>query len=361
MKKITDYEIGPSTLNRIAQIERFTGTWIKIGNIQPAIIQRLKKSTIITSSGASTRIEGALLSDTEVENLIDNGCKISRVSSRSDREVIGYINTLKFIYKEGRALPVSEHSIRSLHQLMTADFTSAMLPKKQRGSYKDVPNSVVEKNEDTGEEKIWFETTAPGPATVTAMSKLIETYHKLVDAGLADLVIIAWFIVHFLAIHPFRDGNGRLSRLITIWLLLKHQYTWVQYVSHEKFVEDNKELYYVSLRKTQGSLNSGKAAYHYWFDFFMMILSRQVSFLEKELKTPALGPVINPLIKNLNKNESMVFSMLEKQGELGISKIEREISMSRDGLKKLLKRLVDQAIIIRMGKGPSTKYKISSH
>ena len=136
IRAIDNYSVKPSTLKRITQIERFTGTWIKLDSIQPAIIEELQKANIVTSSGASTRIEGALLSDNEVESLINQGCKITRISSRSEREVVGYVRALKFIYQDGRSLPVTEHSIRSLHQLMTADFTSEMLPEKQRGVYK---------------------------------------------------------------------------------------------------------------------------------------------------------------------------------------------------------------------------------
>ena len=358
IRAIDNYSVKPSTLKRITQIERFTGTWIKLDSIQPAIIEELQKANIVTSAGASTRIEGALLSDNEVESLINQGCKITRISSRSEREVVGYVRALKFIYQEGRSLPVTEHSIRSLHQLMTADFTSEMLPEKQRGVYKDTFNNVIERNEETGEERVWFETTAPGPATATAMSELVSTYHELIEKELPELVTVAWFVVHFLAIHPFRDGNGRLSRLITIWLLLKHQYSWVQYVSHEKFIEDHKELYYVSLRKTQGSFVEEKVDYHHWIDFFMMILSRQVSFLEQELIPATMDVSPNPQLNRLNKNEQSVVALISKQGAIGISQIEQNINLSRDGLKKLLRRLVEKEIIVRTGKAAATRYKI---
>lgn len=342
-------------LNAIARIERFTGQW-EVSHTQPsALIERLRKTTVVTSTGASTRIEGSLLSDAEVAKLLSEGCKITKISSRSEREVAGYIKVMEYIYEHFPSLEVSEHTLKALHQLMTSDFTDEMLAPNQRGEYKNIRNDVIETDEATGEQRVWFATTPPGPQTQTSMHALISGYHELLEKSVPTLLVVAWFVVQFLAIHPFRDGNGRLSRLITTWLLLRHGYTWSEYVSHEKFIEDTKEHYYVALRNTQATLSSNMPSYQDWFDFFMNILMRQISFLEQTL--PKDSHQQQNISAQLSKNEKKVYELLLKEGEMGISAIENKVGMSTDGLKKLLKRLVDKGIIQRLYQGRATKYK----
>jgi len=246
----------------LLEIERFQGAFESGHRLSPKLITNLKQTTIITSSGSSTRIEGAILTDVEIKKFVDKGCKISKMSSRSEREVAGYIKALNYIYDNFSDLEISEKNIRELHQILTSELTSDQLPKKQRGSYKDIDNHVIEKNLETGKEIIWFKTTPPGPQTESAMRELIESFQNIKESDeLQSIVLTASFIVHFLAIHPFRDGNGRLSRLITVWLLLRFGYSWMQFASHEKVIEDNKENYYLSLRETQSSFSKTEVLY----------------------------------------------------------------------------------------------------
>ena len=205
----------------LAQIERFHGNWEKNKGLKPAAITSLIQTTIVTSSGASTRIEGSILSDKEVQKLMESGCKISKMSSRSEREVAGYIRALTYIYDNVESLEISEKTIREVHQLLTAELLEDQLPSKQRGTYKDVPNDVVERNELTGKETVWFRTTPPGIQTTTQMTELIQNFAAAIKNEIHPLIRTALFTVHFLAIHPFRDGNGRVARLLTSWLLLK--------------------------------------------------------------------------------------------------------------------------------------------
>ena len=164
IKEIAAYRITPQLLPLLNSIERFQGVWEHTAHQQsPHFIKKLKKTTIITSSGASTRIEGAILSDREVEELIGKGCKISKMSSRSEREVSGYVKALKYIYDNYKELPITESTVREVHQILTSDLLEEHLPSGQRGAYKNITNDVIEKNEETGEEKIWFKTTPPGP------------------------------------------------------------------------------------------------------------------------------------------------------------------------------------------------------
>ena len=165
-----------------------------------------------------------------------------------------------------------------------------------------------------------------------------------------QLILIAGFVVHFLAIHPFRDGNGRLSRLLTTLLLLKNDYKWAQYTSHEKVIEDNKEGYYISLRSTQSSFHE-KVKYDDWINYFLKVLTVQTDFLNSTLIHKAPNSV-------MNENEKKVYSIIEAEEECKISFILENVEMSRDGLKDLMKRLVDKGLIKQQGKGRGTTYLI---
>jgi Fic family protein len=353
MHKWLRYRIEIKAVRLLAKIERFHGNWEKNKRLKPAAITSLTQTTIVTSSGASTRIEGAILSDKEVQQLLENGCKISKLSSRSEREVAGYIKALTYVYENAEHLEVCEKTIREIHQLLTSDLLEDQLPSKQRGTYKDVPNDVVEKNEITGKETVWFRTTPPGIQTTTQMMELIENFATAIENELHPIIRAALFIVHFLAIHPFRDGNGRVARILTSLILLK-EYKWFRYTSHEKVIEDNKEAYYVSLRKTQETLDCENVDYDPWVIFFLQTVVKQTIVLEEQL----INFEGDKLKVNLVGNEAKVYAFLLKQGESPSSAILRNMDISKDGLKKLLKRLVDKGLVQKIGVGTSTRYRI---
>ena len=354
MKKIKNQTVTGYHTSLISRIERFQGAFEATRFQRPVLVGNLKQASIITSSGASTRIEGAILTDEQVRELVEKGCKITDISSRSEREVAGYVEALNYIYDNFAKLTISEKTIRELHQLLTNKLTEDQLPSKQRGAYKDVINDVVEIDSSTGEViRTWFKTTPPGPATQAAMTGLISGYNELVSGDdCHPLIVIGGFIVHFLAIHPFRDGNGRLSRLLTTLLLLRHGYRWVQYSSHEKIIEDNKESYYVSLRNTQSTLETAQPDYEYWLNLFLKTVSIQADFLNSKIIKESPAGV-------MNANEKHIFQVIESVGECKIAYILENTDMTRSGLKTLLKRLVDKGIIRQLGRGKGTTYQIT--
>jgi len=351
MKRIKNHIVTPNQTSLITKIERFQGAFEATKFQRPALIEGLKKTSIITSSGASTRIEGATFNDEQVKELMEKGCRITSISSRSEREVAGYVKALNYIYDNFHELDISEKTIREIHQLLTSELTEDQLPSKQRGAYKDVTNDVVETDTQTGAIlKVWFKTTPPGPQTKTAMKNLISEYNEInTNNDCHPLILIGGFIVHFLAIHPFRDGNGRLSRLLTTLLLLKHGYMWSQYTSHEKIIEDNKEGYYVSLRDTQSKLG---ADYEKWLDFFLKMVSIQTDFLNAKIMEDSPIAV-------MNKNEISVYQILKAANRCKISYLLDQTDMTRSGLKTLLKRLLDKGLIQKEGKGKGTTYSIN--
>ena len=164
-------------------------------------------------------------------------------------------------------------------------------------------------------------------------------------------LLIAAFVVHFLAIHPFRDGNGRLSRLITTWLLLRAGYDWAQYTSHEKVIEDNKKHYYVSLRNTQNTFRKGKVNYNIWLEFFFLVLQKQVTYLRTELARESPKA-------ELSKNEATVYELIKDHGTCTPTFILQHVDMTDNGLKTLLKRLVEKGLVNPIGKTKGRKYEI---
>lgn len=352
MKNILDYRVSNKTSKTLTLIERFHGAFEKGHRLNPKFVTSLKKTTIITSSGASTRIEGAILSDAQIKEFLDKGCKISKMSSRSEREVAGYVKALNFIYDNFSELEISEKNIRELHQILTSELADDQLPKKQRGAYKDITNHVVERNLETGKEIVWFKTMPPGPQTEVAMSNLVKFFNNMVKSGeVPSLILTATFVVHFLAIHPFRDGNGRLSRLLTIWILLRLGYEWVQFASHEKVIEDNKEGYYLALRETQNSFNKTLVKYDPWIDFFCDMIFQQTKIIEGLLKKES--PV-----SSMNQNEIAVYEILKSNGECNIGFILEQVDMTRAGLKTLLKRMLESGHLKSKGAGKATVYYI---
>ena len=353
MRSIKNHTLTGEQVNQITKIERFQGAFETTKFQRPALVESLRKTSIITSSGASTRIEGAILADEQVKELIEKGCKINDMSSRSEREVAGYVKTLNYIYDNFEKLDISEKTLRELHQLLTSELTEDQLPSTQRGAYKNIPNDVVEQDQATGKIiKVWFKTTPPGPETEAAMAELISDYVQMKETKeYQPLILIAGFVVHFLAIHPFRDGNGRLSRLLTTFLLLKSGYKWAQFTSHEKVIEDNKEGYYISLRNTQSTFHE-VVKYNDWMTYFLKVLTVQTDFLNSKLihKSP---------LSVLNENEKKVYSIIEAQEECTVSFILEHVEMSRAGLKDLLKRLIEKGIIKKQGQGRATTYLIS--
>ena len=354
MKKIINLTITGYHASLISRIERFQGAFEATRFQRPVLVENLKKASIITSSGASTRIEGAILTDEQVKELVEKGCQITGISSRSEREVAGYVEALNYIYDYFEKLTISEKTIRELHQLLTDKLTEDQLPSRQRGAYKDIINDVVEIDSATGEViRTWFKTTPPGPATQAAMTDLISGYNEVISGDECHpLIMIGGFIVHFLAVHPFRDGNGRLSRLLTTLLLLRHGYRWVQYSSHEKIIEDNKESYYASLRNTQSTLETAQPEYGDWLDFFLKTVSIQADVLNSKI-------IKESPVAVMNANEKHIYHVIESVGECKIAYVLENTDMTRSGLKTLLKRLVDKGVIRKQGRGKGTTYQLT--
>jgi Fic family protein len=350
MKELLKTALNPIILKKIQDIAAFKEQWEISQEANRDLYAGLKKTTIITSAGASTRIEGAKLSDDEILARLE-GLTIQRIHDRDEAEVAGYIDCLHHIFDHFRDIAITEHSIRSLHQMMCAYLANDVLPPDQRGAYKNVPNSVVRIDHATGAQEVIFETTPPGVQTALAMRELVEDYSAfLEDPNYADLEIIAAFIVRFLAIHPFRDGNGRIARLLTNLCLLKQGYAFCMFSSHEKVIEDNKEHYYIALRQTQSTLATTPDL-NPWFLFFLTALEQQINILRTQWMAKKSG--------TLTAREEHVLALIRAHQPASIGFLERNSGIKRATLKAILARLKQGGLIAMEGSRKGSVYRMA--
>ena len=335
----------PHIVTLLAEIDGIRGEFKSGLRMTPQAIINLKKSTLITSAGASTRIEGAKLSDEEVENVMQ-GLAVSKFADRDSQEVQGYLETLQNVFDSFQTLPLRESVITSLHQQLLKYSTKDDM---HRGGYKKKENAVGVLGSDDKVATIMFETT-PAYLTGKEMQELVEWTNDAFEKNrFHRLLIIAHFIVEFLKIHPFEDGNGRLSRVLTNLLLLNSGYTFVQYVSHEQIIERRKDEYYIALRKSQETFKTDRDTVSPWLNFFLSAVQEQaakaLSYLQEEKIEDTLSP-----------KQYDVWQYLSNAGEATPHDIIKATGIVRGTVKQALDRLVDLGKVKRVGRGRGTRY-----
>jgi len=252
--------IPVSIVSKIAKIDELKGQWITGARLNPQVLGRLKRSVLITSTGASTRIEGARLADEDIEKLM-RGLNVQKFTNRDKQEVRGYYELLENVFNLWENLKFNESTIKHFHRELLKYVEK---DKRHRGKYKKQENKVHMIDETGQSIGILFD-TAPAYLTPGQMHDLVEWTQKSLSANkYHPLLLIGNFLVEFLKIHPFTDGNGRLSRVLTNLFLLQTGYSYIPYVSHEKLVEDNKPDYYIALRRSQKTIGTKNESIIYY-------------------------------------------------------------------------------------------------
>lgn len=339
--------IPGSFVLKIAKIDELKGQWINGARLSPQVLGRLKRSVLITSTGASTRIEGARLSDADIERFM-RGINIQNFTSRDKQEVQGYYELLENIFNSWKSLKFNESTIKHFHKELLK-YTDK--DEKHRGEYKKIENKVHMINEEGQSVGILFD-TAPVYLTPCQMRDLVEWTQKALNANkFHPLLVIGNFLVEFLKIHPFTDGNGRLSRVLTNLLLLQTEYLYIPYVSHEKLIEDNKLDYYIALRRSQKTIRTKKEDITDWLDFFLDIVLKQsqlaVELLSKE-----------NIEKILSEKQLIVWQYIEKVKNTSTGDIAKNTKIARPTVKQTLEVLLKLKKIERVGLGRSARYRI---
>lgn len=235
-------------LKLISEIDEFKGAWRALGTLAPERLLALRRVATIESVGSSTRIEGSKLSDREIEALLTN-LEIKQFDTRDEQEVAGYAEVMETVFQSWNEIPLTENHIKQLHRDL---LVHSQKDERHRGQYKTASNSVAAFDENGKQVGIVFETATPFD-TPALMQELVEWVNKTRnEKDLHPLLGVAVFVVVFLEIHPFQDGNGRLSRALTTLLLLQAGYVYVPYSSLESVIEQSKEAYYLALQKRRG-------------------------------------------------------------------------------------------------------------
>ena len=340
--------LTPEIWSKLNEIDQFRGKWVTGAQLSPQVLGRLKRSTLITSTGASTRIEGAQLSDEDVERLMQ-GLVIQKFKNRDKQEVKGYYELLEKVFDSWKNVSFSESSIKHLHKELLKYVEKDDL---HRGEYKKKENQVQMLDENgkiTG--VILFDTT-PAYLTPKEMQELSEwTQNAFKERKYHPLLIVGSFLVEFLNIHPFEDGNGRLSRILTNLLLLKEGYFYMPYVSHEKLIEDNKPEYYVALRKSQRTFkdtNDGNIIP--WLDFFLSIVLEQSKRAVDLLSRANIEKILSP-------KQLLVWQYLQTVEEVTPGEIAAKVDIARPTVNQALNNLLKLKKVERIGLGRTTRYK----
>lgn len=344
--------INQEFLQLIAELDEFKGKWALLKTMSPERLQQLRKVATIESIGSSTRIEGAKLTDIQIETLLSNLTSTS-FKTRDEQEVAGYAEAMDMVFQAYEDLHITENHIRQLHQVLLRHSTK---DERHRGTYKTLSNQVVAVDEQGVEIGIVFETTTPFD-TPREMEELVNWTRKAIDeASMHPLLIIAVFNVVFLAIHPFQDGNGRLSRILITLMLLRAGYDYVPYASLESIVEENKDLYYKALRRTQTTLKTEVADWQPWLGFFLRCLKKQKSNLSVKLEKEQ--PQTND-DADLPTLSIQVLELFSKNDRLTIAEMVELTGANQNTLKVRLRELVNAGRIQRHGKGRATWYTCS--
>jgi Fic family protein len=341
--------ITPEILSLIAEIDEFKGAWRAIGRIAPERLSSLRRVATIESIGSSTRIEGAKLSDRDVERLLLN-LQIGSFTTRDEQEVAGYAEIMNTILSHWENIPSTENHIKQLHRDL---LIHSEKDERHRGAYKTLNNHVEAFDENGKSLGVVFATAAPFD-TPRLMAELVSWVRAREEAkDLHPLLIIAIFIVVFLEIHPFQDGNGRLSRVLTTLLLLRAGYSYVPYSSLESVIEQSKEGYYLALRRTQGTIRTSKPDWNPWLEFFLRALQQQKRRLEKKIERERI------ILGDLPELSVQILELARERGRVSVAEVAKVTGISRNTVKVHLRTLADQGHLTRHGAGRGAWYALS--
>jgi Fic family protein len=335
-----------STVSLLSQIDNLNGQWLGGARLNPQALGRLKRSVLATSTGASTRIEGAKLSDEEVEALMRD-LSAQKLVDRDTQEVQGYYETLATVFESWKEIDITESNIKHLHAQL---LKYSQKDVRQRGEYKKLDNRVVATDSDGQEVGVLFETTVPY-LTPKEMSELVVwAQNAFEERRYHPLLITANFVVEFLKIHPFLDGNGRLSRILTNLLMLRSGYEYAPYASHEKLVEDNKTDYYLALRRSQVTFNTPNESVSKWVLFFL-----ETSLAQAKQAIGLLS--VETTDKLLSPNQLLVWQYMQKVDEASIQDIVEATNVKRPTVRQAMNRLLVLKRVERIGQGRGARYR----
>lgn len=355
MSSLQSLRPSQEMLRLAAAIDEFKGAWRALRNIAPERLTALRRVATIESVGSSTRIEGVQLTNAQVEALL-SGLNTRSFRSRDEQEVAGYAALMETIFSRWEHIALTENHIRQLHGVL---LQYSDKDERHRAHYKTLPNNVEAFGLSGQSLGIVFETASPFETPFQMTELITWTRENLEADDIHPLLVIGAFVVRFLAIHPFQDGNGRLSRALTTLLLLRAGYAYMPYSSLESVIEENKESYYLALRRTQQSLRGRAAApaampdWESWLLFFLRALHTQMSRLQRKIEREQL------LEGALPELSLRILEMARERGRIKSSDVVKVTGEARGTVRNRLNELVGRGLLLRHGQGPATWYTVS--
>jgi Fic family protein len=349
MIKTDTIKISPEILALIAEIDEFKGAWRALGSLAPERLSALRRVATIESIGSSTRIEGSKLSDKDVERLLSN-LQIKSFETRDEQEVAGYAEAMELVFQSWADITLTENHIKQLHRDL---LKYSRKDEHHRGQYKTSSNNVAAFDEDGNQIGIVFETATPFD-TPRLMTEVVDWVNQTLETkSLHPLLIVSIFIVVFLEIHPFQDGNGRLSRILTTLLLLRAGYAYVPYSSLESVIEQNKEGYYLALRQTQGTIRSKKPEWQHWILFLLRALQQQMKRLAKKVEREKI------VLAALPELSVQILEFTREHGRVTIGDMVKLTGVSRNTLKEHFRQLQEKSHLVLHGSGRGAWYALA--
>ncbi len=345
---ISSLKITPDILRLIAELDEFKGAWRALGQLAPEQLSNLKRVATIESIGSSTRIEGSQLTDQQVERLLAN-LKTKSFATRDEQEVAGYADVMNALFVHYATTPFTENYIKQFHRDL---LNYSEKDDWHRGNYKTSSNHVEAFDADGKSLGIIFETSMPFETPHHMRDLMVWLEQSIREKELHPLLIIGIFNVVFLAIHPFQDGNGRLSRILTTWLMIQAGYVYVPYSSWEAVIEQSKNQYYLSLRQTQSTLRKPAPDWHPWLRFFLRTLHEQKNQLEYKLQQE------QSLLTSLPPLSVQMLAHVKSRGKATIGELVTLTKANRNTVKKHLERLLKANLIQKHGSGKGTWYSM---
>lgn len=341
--------IDEEILDLITGLDEFKGAWRALGTLAPERLLALRRVATIESIGSSTRIEGSKLSDIEVAKLLSN-LKIKSFKTRDEQEVAGYAELMELVFTSWKHIPLTESYIKQFHRDL---LKYSQKDERHRGEYKKLNNHVEAFDHSGKSQGIVFQTASPFE-TPGRMAELVEwTNDAIENRKHHPLIIIAVFTVVFLEIHPFQDGNGRLSRVLTTLLLLKAEYLYVPYSSLESVIEQSKSSYYLALRKTQTTIREKRPDWQPWLIYFLKALKQQKQKLEAKVAKEKL------MQETLPELSMQILELVKEHGRVNINEAVSATNGNKNTVKKHIQQLVMNGYLMMQGKGRNTWYILS--
>ncbi len=305
----------------------------------PQKLKVLREHALIESAVSSNRIEGVSVDQSRVRTIVLGK---SHLRDRDEEEVRGYRNALRLIHEQAAKLPVSENTILKLHKLAKGNIWDA-------GKYKERGSDIIEKYPD-GTSRVRFRTVSPA-RTLTFMAEMIDLWNQcLRERWVHPLVAMAAFNLDFLCIHPFRDGNGRVSRLLLLLQCYHLGYEVGRYISIERIIEQNKDRYYETLEQSSQGWHEGKHDPWLYINYVLYTLKTAYNEFEERV-----GQLRSPKGAKTELIKSAINSF---SGEFTLSDLERACpGVSRDMIRRVLRELQGLREVECLGRGPGALWR----